>query len=104
MHITSPAIMAEPTVAAIAAASSTQSAKEDGSGAANFAVTVKELTARAKADAVAPSSAIEEVLPCLPLQASLVAQSLSSTSSLYVNAMLLELNDGIDLEKLRSAW
>lgn len=49
--------------------------------------------------------AIHTVRPCLPLQETLVAASLTNKSgALYVNNVILELSPEVDLARLRDAW
>ncbi|KAL4891562.1 hypothetical protein BDV59DRAFT_65864 [Aspergillus ambiguus] len=48
---------------------------------------------------------VSSVLPCLPLQEGLVARSINSEGDqLYVNHVVLQLEDHIDADKLKSAW
>lgn len=50
-------------------------------------------------------SSVSAVRPCLPLQEGLVARSLNSEGgNLYVNRLVLQLNESVDVGRLRSAW
>ncbi|KAL4915868.1 hypothetical protein BDW62DRAFT_116965 [Aspergillus aurantiobrunneus] len=51
------------------------------------------------------SSRVEAVHPCLPLQEGLVARSINrDNDQLYVNHVTLQLEDGVDADKLKAAW
>ncbi|KAL4786317.1 hypothetical protein BJX76DRAFT_355222 [Aspergillus varians] len=50
-------------------------------------------------------SRVAAVRPCLPLQEGLVARSINSDSDqLYVNHVILQLEDTVDADKLKTAW
>lgn len=52
-----------------------------------------------------PNSSVEAVRPCLPLQESIVANSLNDDSkSLYVNHIALKLAEDVDPARLKDAW
>ena len=48
---------------------------------------------------------VERIRPCLPLQEGIVARSLNdTTNNLYVNHVLLHIQDSVNIEHLRLAW
>lgn len=47
---------------------------------------------------------IESINPCTPVQCGMLAQTLHSGGTEYVNQFSMELVDGISLDKLRAAW
>jgi amino acid adenylation domain-containing protein len=47
---------------------------------------------------------IEAIRPCTPVQCGMLAQSLHSSGKEYINTFSMELTNGVDLDKLRSAW
>ncbi|OQE20572.1 hypothetical protein PENSTE_c013G03355 [Penicillium steckii] len=51
-----------------------------------------------------PNSSIAVVRPCLPLQESIVSNSLGSSTPLYVNHIMCRLGKGIKLANLKSAF
>ncbi|KAF2753103.1 hypothetical protein EJ05DRAFT_490324 [Pseudovirgaria hyperparasitica] len=51
-----------------------------------------------------PQNEIEYILPCMPLQETLIASSLiDATDGSYINNILLELEEGVDVAKLENA-
>ena len=53
---------------------------------------------------VVSSDDIEYVAPCTPLQQGMIARSLTSSTHMYFNDLLFELEESVDLQKLRMAW
>ena len=56
-------------------------------------------------DSRVPRTAVEKILPCMPMQESTLTAALTSQSSrLYVNHVVLELNSSIDLVRFQRSW
>ncbi|KAH8695924.1 nonribosomal siderophore peptide synthase SidC [Talaromyces proteolyticus] len=51
-----------------------------------------------------PTHIIQEIAPCTPLQAGMIARFLESSGHPYCSLFRFELNSDVDLEQLRSAW
>ncbi|KAL4999159.1 hypothetical protein BDV10DRAFT_184570 [Aspergillus recurvatus] len=99
------AVMANPVVEQLARL---PRSSEHGAGgdADDFGQRCRELESQYRS---AFGNAIEVVAvrPCLPLQEGLVARSMNSNSGddqLYVNHVTLQLDEGVDTSKLKSAW
>src|SRR5215469_13314641 len=47
---------------------------------------------------------IEAITPCTPLQQGIISRSLDSGQRVYFNTFQLQINEGVDLDKLKAAW
>ncbi|KAI4203069.1 MAG: hypothetical protein LQ350_002117 [Teloschistes chrysophthalmus] len=95
-------ILKNPTIKAIAATPIQKKNKYSQKGISDLE---EKFKASMGADDYLGQNDIESVLPCLPLQETLVATSVDNEGeALYVNHVYLELSPDIDLRKLILAW
>ncbi|KAL8776543.1 MAG: hypothetical protein Q9194_003088, partial [Teloschistes cf. exilis] len=95
-------ILKNPTIKAITASPIRKTKKQPRERVSGLEA---KFRAKAKADNYLHQDDILSVLPCLPLQETLVATSVNSgDEALYVNHVYLELSPDIDHQKLVQAW
>ncbi|GAO14637.1 hypothetical protein UVI_02009110 [Ustilaginoidea virens] len=91
------------TISAITGASSAVSIPQNSTNSAILADIKRGLKSYLEARSV-DLSQLEDVLPPTPLQQSMIAGMIESDFEWYFNQDILELNEGVDIIRLKEAW
>lgn len=100
-------VMKSRTIASLAKALAVESSSENGSIMAakqNISACRHRYRSTAAKALGIDMAEVEAIAPCTPLQQGLIARALESDDALYYNSFTLELAEGVDVGRLRTAW